>query len=111
MLGSKSSYITHSRTEAVMIIDVLESTWGSNKVFGGVYEGFNASGELLPSVAYFDRKSYITHGRNQSFEWPFRCLDEATKLHHNCKTSPFSVFSIHKYPLPCDAGQRIGKHS
>ena len=55
MLGSKSSYITHSRTEsefqAAMMIDVQESTWDPNKVLGGVYEGFNASGELLPSVA------------------------------------------------------------
>ena len=46
---------THSRMEsdfqAAMMIDVLESTWGPNKVFGGVYEDFNASGEILPSVA------------------------------------------------------------
>ena len=55
MLGSKYCYITHSRMEsdfqAAMMIDVLESTWGPNKVFGGVYEDFNASGEILPSVA------------------------------------------------------------
>ena len=55
MLGSKPCYITHSRTEsdfqAAMMIDVQESTWSPNKVFGGVYECFNASGELLPSVA------------------------------------------------------------
>ena len=39
------------RVQAAMMIDVQESTWSPNKVFGGVYEGFNASGELLPSVA------------------------------------------------------------
>ena len=96
MLGSKYCYITHSRMEsdfqAAMMIDVLESTWGPNKVFGGVYEALMLLGSFcLLWLKCFDR---ITRTKFEKFEWPFRCLDEATKLHHNCKTSPFSVFFI-----------------
>ena len=41
---------THSRMEsdfqAAMMIDVLESTWGPNKVFGGVYEALMLLGSF-----------------------------------------------------------------